>query len=510
MLITFFIGYFSFAQNYEIPVVFHIISHPDKDISALDNIDFNTLITNLNHRFNNTIKGNIPLNFHKDIGFPNITFRLAIRDKNNNVINPITYSSINYKRLGVSSVLQLDLDVKKLKNLIQYDTKNYLNIYFTNISDKSNQPAGHYSKLIDSVILDIDELIYISTDPFLLVHEIGHYLGLKHVWGKDVDPNFPFKDGCDYDDGINDTPPQKYAHSRLPPPDKIQDSCGGIGKTNYQNYMDYSYVTGMFTKMQAVKMRSNINFNRKELLWKPKTAITLNSILSNTKQRDKLGTRMLVNNLYPYGTITDKDMVELFNSTGIIPTSENLQKLGLKIIANNKFLDTGTGKEVNQDYIYKYLDIEKTKEIIKTNSKITRINRVKFVKYYDVKERKFYSQIEFPKLLKQHQVEAYEKENENNLLLLNYSIGMNYKIYQNGKLITPQNLSSNKHINSFNLETGTYQIICSVKSFYLGNGMKEIEYTKKLADITFEHLTDSKQTILIIKGDNNNRIFHKK
>lgn len=362
-LITFLMGYFSFAQTYEIPVVFHIITHPDKDISVVKKVHFNELINTLNSRFNNPIKGNIATDFHKDIGFPNIQFRLADKDKYNKTIKAITYNNINYKKLGVVSVPWLDLDAKRLRKIIQYDTNNYLNIYFTNIGDKIDEPAGHYSELIDSLIMDIDELTYIANDPFLLIHEIGHYLGLLHIWGKDVNPNYPFKDGCDYDDEVIDTPPQEKPHFK----DYVivQDSCGGLGKTNHQNFMDYSYDTGMFTKKQVIKMRSNIKFFRNNLLWKPTTVYSTNSILSKTKQRDKLGAPFNFNQRLPYNTNIDLTLKGLIEKELKIDfNADNLQKLGLKITGTDKFQDYTTGKTVSQDYIYKYLDIEKAKLLV--------------------------------------------------------------------------------------------------------------------------------------------------
>jgi hypothetical protein len=60
------------------------------------------------------------------------------------------------------------------------------------------------------------------------IHEIGHYLGLYHV----------FQGGCaSPGDSVSDTPPQKTLSSGCP---VGQDSCPGGGVDSIHNWMDYS------------------------------------------------------------------------------------------------------------------------------------------------------------------------------------------------------------------------------------------------------------------------------
>lgn len=510
LIITLFIGYFSFAQKMEIPIVFHIVSHSSKDITKIETINFESIVDSINIRINNVNHDSISSDFRKDIGIPNIFFRMADKNEFCESINPVTFHKIKYSKTGLN-----DFDLRILKKKGYYDKYKYLNVWFVNVVDEKddNQNAGKFSSLLDGVIIDIDELGYIGMiqkDPFLLIHEIGHYLGLKHIWGKNVNPKFPFRDGCDYDDGILDTPPQKEAHFKNSF-SRVQESCNGKGKTNHQNFMDYSYDTGMFTKGQVAVMRNNLKTKRAGLLWKPNCDSSSQSVLSNTKQRSKLGTPFNFNHRLDFNTNIDLKLKGLFeNELGISFTTDNLEKLGLKIIGTDKFKDLFTGKLVSQDYIYKYLDILNAKKIINKSSSIEKHIKPKLVQYYDVKKRQYYNESELFKKLSKNQISTFKKV-RGNVILTKYSPNMTFEIYRNNKKVTPINLHQDNNIASFNLYSGTYRIICKVQSSYLGNGYKEVSYTKELADMTFEHLlSNNKQTILLVRGNNKNDIFYKK
>ncbi len=97
-------------------------------------------------------------------------------------------------------------------------------------------------------------------------HEVGHYLGLRHIWG----------DGdCSMDDGIDDTPPagENSQPTTTPVPTCEQmhdkDSCvDDMLPDMIENYMDYSmeHCQNMFTKEQSQLMRSMLEGPRNELI----------------------------------------------------------------------------------------------------------------------------------------------------------------------------------------------------------------------------------------------------
>lgn len=99
------------------------------------------------------------------------------------------------------------------------------------------------------------------TQGKVLVHEVGHYLGLRHIWGDAAD--------CDEDDFIDDTPSslsQSGFQCLLTKNTCIDSSKGPDLPDMIENYMDYSSGTCAlaFTKDQIAVMRNVYENYRKE------------------------------------------------------------------------------------------------------------------------------------------------------------------------------------------------------------------------------------------------------
>jgi len=149
-----------------------------------------------------------------------------------------------------------------------WDRNKYLNVWICDISNGANSGTAGYayrptitflpSASIDGIVLDYN--LGVNNDN-VLTHEIGHYLGLDHTWGG--------SGGCSNDDGFTDTP------NTAGPSFNYGGSCSGNqvtcspNQTQYENYMDYSNCTVMYTQNQADYMLSILTGIRGSLLLSP-------------------------------------------------------------------------------------------------------------------------------------------------------------------------------------------------------------------------------------------------
>jgi hypothetical protein len=92
-----------------------------------------------------------------------------------------------------------------------------------------------------------------------LVHEVGHYLNLLHIFGSDRT--------CNDDDEVDDTPRQAAQNTGCPSFPALQ-SCPNNGGDMYMNYMDYpsDECVLMFTKGQKARMWATLDGFRKGLI----------------------------------------------------------------------------------------------------------------------------------------------------------------------------------------------------------------------------------------------------
>ncbi|MEX1001166.1 MAG: M43 family zinc metalloprotease [Crocinitomicaceae bacterium] len=279
------------ATVYTIPVVVHIVyKTPEENLA--DSIIFNQ-IEELNRAFRrlNADTVNMRLDFAPIVGDSYIQFELATTDPDGNPTNGITRTLTTHDSfLGVGGSPAEGVKSTAEEGIDPWNQADYLNIWVCNMTflgspfilgyatppnNLSHWPPGSSDNLSDGVVIEYEvfgannpNTIDMGSGPMDIlgrtcVHEVGHYLGLRHIWG----------DGdCTAEDGIDDTPnaDDQSNFDCDTTKNTCLDAIGTLGDLPdmVENYMDYSAETcqNSFTIGQADMMRSILENERYELI----------------------------------------------------------------------------------------------------------------------------------------------------------------------------------------------------------------------------------------------------
>jgi hypothetical protein len=248
-----------------IPVVVHVLyKTPAQNISNAQ-IYSQIAILNQDYQRLNADTINTPSAFDSLAADIQLEFCLATIDPQGNPTDGITRTSTTGGQiLGYFSPLGDDAKFDSLGGKDAWPTDQYLNLWvcelFPGLLGYAQFPGG--VPATDGVVVTYTAFGNTGTvtAPSLLgrttTHEVGHWMGLYHIWGDDQD--------CTGSDSIPDTPNADAASSSDCQVNRNscsnEDSFWGTNDPNdmVQNYMDYSHDScmNMFTLGQKTRMHS--------------------------------------------------------------------------------------------------------------------------------------------------------------------------------------------------------------------------------------------------------------
>ena len=265
----------SLGQNtvYEIPVVVHIL-HRGESIGQGTNLSSERIKAQIDSltadfRRTNADRVNTPEDFLPFAVDTEISFVLARQDPKGNITDGIVRANASrvFNPFRTSNLIDM-------RTLSYWPAENYLNIYVADLRSDGRDLIGSAifpesdelvgvdpegdQQYLDGVFVDYQYFGNNNAPAFVsrgrtLTHEVGHFLGLRHIWGDG---------GCSFDDFVSDTPfaaDDNGGYSSpcaFPRPEGVNECTEGE-PVMFQNYMDYTddVCMNLFTEGQKDRMR---------------------------------------------------------------------------------------------------------------------------------------------------------------------------------------------------------------------------------------------------------------
>lgn len=247
--------------TFTIPVVVHVVWN-----TAAENVPtsaITAIIEELNRDYSqsNTDLSSVRSSFQGVIGNVGFQFCLAQVDPQGNPTTGIV------RVQTTDTWFDPDTQTNAMKSAplgsAAWNPSQYLNIWVCDITSGSTggfitvgyaylPVGGVVGSSIDGLVIDVNYGLDIGART--ATHEIGHYFGLQHT----------FDDGgeCTNTDGFADTPTSDSPTYTCSNTNLVK--CGVL--TQYENFMDYSNCTAMFTDQQAAYMQGVLAGVRSALL----------------------------------------------------------------------------------------------------------------------------------------------------------------------------------------------------------------------------------------------------
>jgi hypothetical protein len=245
-----------------IPVVVHVVHRAAEENISDAQIRSQIAVLNRDFRARNPDKSKVPPVWKSLVIDANIEFALAKKDPRGKQTTGITRTATTAEGFGPDNTVKS----RRTGGVNAWPADRYLNVWVCNLTDGllgyAQFPGG--PARTDGVVI-----LYSAfgsqgavRPPFnrgrTATHEVGHFLGLRHIWGD--------RNDCSGNDFVADTPQARAANTGKPKFPHVTCNNGPSGDM-FMNYMDYVDDTAMFmfTAGQVARMNATLAGPRRKL-----------------------------------------------------------------------------------------------------------------------------------------------------------------------------------------------------------------------------------------------------